>query len=237
LKTSAHIASTYEAAYAGGESEWRRIGAIEKANNIIALCRGCRIESVVEIGAGEGSVIERLASLNFAKSFHACEISQAAVHTIKGRSIDRLADCVLFDGYRTPFDDKRFDLAIMTHVIEHVEHPRVLLYEAMRVARLVFVEVPLEHTVRLPRDFRFTHIGHINFYTETTIRALLQSCGLRIIGQKTTNSSKGTHSFHKSATGSAKYYIKAAGLALAPSLAKALFVYNSSLLCESRNSV
>jgi len=236
LKTSNHIASTYEDAYVCGESEWRRIGAIEKADNVIELCRGHRIQSAVEIGAGEGSVIERLASLGFAKSFYACEISQTAVRTIRARGIDRLAECVLFDGYKVPFGDQRFDLAIMTHVIEHVEHPRALLYEAMRVARLVFVEVPLEHTVRLAHDFRFTSTGHINFYTEKTIRSLLQSSGMRIIRQKTTNSSKQTHTFQTGAAAAAKFYIKSAGLALAPSLAKALFVYNTSLLCERQSS-
>ncbi len=46
-----------------------------------------------------------------------------------------------------------------------VEHPRTLLHEARRVARHVFVEVPLEHNLRLPRDFAADDLGHINAYT------------------------------------------------------------------------
>lgn len=49
--------------------------------------------------------------------------------------------------------DGSFDLAIQSHVLEHVEYPRVVSHEAARVADYVFVEVPLELNRRTAEHF------------------------------------------------------------------------------------
>ncbi|MCD4670763.1 MAG: class I SAM-dependent methyltransferase [Actinomycetia bacterium] len=68
----------------------------------------------------------------------------------------------MFDGYSIPYDNAHFDLAILSHVIEHVEYPRRLLRKAGRVALYVFVDVSLEDTIRFTRDVRFSRTDHIN---------------------------------------------------------------------------
>ena len=68
------------------------------------------------------------------------------MEAIRAKNIPGLFDCKVFDGYTIPYDDNAFDLVVLSHVVEHVEHPRKLLYEAKRVARYVFIEVPLEAT-------------------------------------------------------------------------------------------
>ena len=80
--------------------------------------------------------------------------------------------------------DARFDLAVLSHVLEHAEHPRRLLAEASRVARVLFVEVPLEDTWRLARDFTPDAVGHINFYSMASLRRLVQSCGLEVLDER-----------------------------------------------------
>jgi len=197
MKTSTHLLYNYRDYYAEGESEWRWLGAIDKANNIRALCKNLSINSVIEIGAGEGSILKRLSELNFAQEFYACEISQTGVEAIKKRNIEQLIDCFLFDGNTISYDNKSFDLAVLSHVIEHVEYPRQLLYEARRVAKYVFVEVPLDDTIRLPRDFIFDRVGHLNSYSPKTIRRLLQTCNLEVLDQQITNSSKASYKFLK----------------------------------------
>ena len=159
---NAHLSANYEDYYEDGDSEWRRLGAIGKVDNIVSLCRGLPHSSVLEIGAGEGSILNRLSGLDFGEELYALEISPSGVKTIKNKKISRLLECKVFDGYHVPYGDDRFDIAIVSHVVEHVEHPRQLLYEASRVAKYVFVEVPLEDTIRLPRDFVFDKVGHIN---------------------------------------------------------------------------
>jgi hypothetical protein len=114
-----------------------------------------------------------------------------------------------------------------------VEHPRQLLYEAARVAKYVFVEVPLEDTIRLPDDFVFDKVGHINFYSSKTIRRLLQSCNLRIIRQIITNPAKGTFTHKKGAKGLINYYVKQFLLRAAPRVATRIFTYHAALVCAS----
>jgi ubiquinone/menaquinone biosynthesis C-methylase UbiE len=140
----------------------------------------------------------------------------------------------VFDGYHVPYDDGKFDIAILSHVIEHVDHPRALLYEASRVAKFVFVEVPLEDTIRLSNDFVFDRVGHINFYSLKTIRRLLQSCGLKIFGQIVTNQPKATYTYQKGTKGLLNYYIKRVLIQFVPGFASSLFTYHAALICEKR---
>lgn len=222
----------YDGYYAGA-SEWRRLGAEDKAANVLCLCAGVPHERVVEIGAGEGSLLARLAELGFGAERSALDVSQSGVDAIQARRIPGLVEARVFDGYAAPFEDGHFDLAILSHVLEHAEHPRQLLTEAARVARRVFVEVPLEETWRLPRDFVPDDVGHINFYSEKSIRHLVQSCGLAVREQIVTNPSRATYSFRSSVSGSLRWGVKELLLRAAPGFSGRCFTYHSALLCEA----
>jgi SAM-dependent methyltransferase len=230
LKVSSELRRHY-GEYYDGASEWRWLGALDKGANILALCTAVPHRAILEIGAGEGSVLKRLSQLSFADEMYALEISESGVAAIRSRNIERLVECSLFDGYCVPYPDKRFDLAILTHVIEHVEHPRKLLREAARVARYVFVEVPLEDTIRLKNDFVFDSLGHINSYSRKTFRHLVQSCGLKVNRQIVTNPSRAVYVHQSGAVGALKHFIRAGALATLPALAARIFTYHSALLC------
>jgi hypothetical protein len=227
------LADNYRDYYKDGASEWRRLGSLGKVDNIVTLCRHLAPTSVIEIGAGEGSNLRRLAEVDFCKSLWAVDISPTGVNAVVNKSIPTLVECRLFDGYHVPYADKQFDLAILSHVLEHVEHPRLLIYEAARVAKFVFVEVPLEDTIRLPQDFTFDVVGHIDAYSPRSIRRLLQSCGLSIERQVTTNPAKGTYTYLRGRPGLVNYYTKLLLLRLWPSLATRIFTYHGALLCAS----
>lgn len=231
LKVSNHLQSNYDNYYEDGDSEWRRLGAVDKANNIQSLCEKLNITSAIEIGAGEGSVLSELAARDVATDFVALEISPTGVATIKEKNIPGLKECSTFDGYNVPYENEIFDLAIMTHVIEHVEYPRKLIYEAARIAKHVFIEVPCEDNSRLTGDFSPDKVGHINFYSPKTIRRLLQTCNLEVINQIVTHPSRATYKFQKGNKGLANFYIKETLLKASPTIATALFTYNSSLIC------
>lgn len=231
IQSREHITTNYDKYYESGDSEWRRIGAVCKVDNIISLCADLPKASVLEIGAGEGSILKRLSELNFGEQLYALEISNSGVETIRNKKISRLMECQIFDGYHMPYDDDRFDIAILSHVLEHVEHPRQLLYEASRVAKYLFVEVPLEDNLRLPRDFVFDKVGHINFYSPKTIRQLVQSCSLNVLSQKISNPSSATYTFRNKYKGLLNYGIKGFLLSLFPRLATIFFTYRASLVC------
>ena len=233
LKVSTHLQSNYEDYYIDGDSEWRWLGAIDKAHNIQTLCKGLSINSVIEIGAGEGSILKRLSDLNFAQKLYALEISPTGVAAIKNKEIPHLRECSLFDGYNIPYDNKKFDLAVLSHVVEHVEYPRKLLYEAKRVAKYIFVEVPLEDNLRLPQNFVFDSVGHINFYSPKTIRQMLQTCNLNVLNQQTKNLSKNVYLFQFGKKGLVNFYIKEFMHKFFPFLATEIFTYHSSIICEA----
>jgi len=233
IGVSDRLKQNYDDYYRSDEAEWRRLGAIDKAANIIRLCGSVPHRSIIEIGAGEGAILARLAELGFGDELYAVEISASGVESIERRCIPGLVESRLFDGSRVPYGDQRFDVAVMSHVLEHVEHPRQLLYEAARVARFVFIEVPLEDISRMPRDFVFDRVGHINHYSARTVRWLMQSSGLRVLQQLVTNPSKATYRYGGGSAALVNFYVKELLLRMLPGTAMRHFSYHCSLLCEA----
>ena len=229
-KLKAHYANYY-----GGESEWRWLSAVDKVNNIVSLCKKYPHKKILEIGSGEGSVLKRLSDLQFGDSLYSIEISKTAVEIIHKRKIKSLNECKLFDGYNIPYEDNKFDLAILSHVVEHLEYPRRMLYEAARVANHVFVEVPLEDNMRLKKDFLFETAAHINTYSRKTIRRLVQTCGLEILSQAVTNHSYRVHKcmFGKKAV--ITYPLTELTLRIMPGIAASLWTYHCPLVCRKKD--
>jgi ubiquinone/menaquinone biosynthesis C-methylase UbiE len=237
VKISEHLSDHYDHIYsrAKEETEWLDIQANNKIRNILRLCSNCKHDSVLDIGAGTGSVIKGLSGRKFGQAFWGLDISEKAVEIVKRRNIATLVECKLFDGYNIPYSSDEFDLAIISHVIEHSEFPRTLLYEAARVARFVYVEVPLEETIRLKKDFVLDAAGHINFYNSKTIRLLLQTCNFQVLRQTTSNSSARSYEYLYGNKGLALFLVKEAALRIAPSMARSFFEYDSALICQKMN--
>lgn len=222
--------------YYEGESEWRWLGAIDKAANVVALCDkivSIPHNTVLDIGSGEGALIKRLSDIGFGHELYSLEISTSAIDIIIKRNIPRLVECKLFDGYRIPYEDKKFDLAILSHVVEHVEYPRMILREAGRVANYVFVEVPLELNARLPENYKWDKVGHINFYCPKTIRRLLQTTGFEVVSLKIINPSYAVYKYRFGKKAIFRFLPKEILLRLWPCLATSLYTYHCAILCQS----
>lgn len=219
--------------YRSADAEWRKLGAADKALNIVSLCESLPHSSVLEVGAGDGAILEKLSELGFGREYVALEISSSGVEAIRSKRIPALVDSRVFDGYAIPFEDRAFDLVVLSHVLEHAEYPRKLLYEAARVATHAFVEVPLEDTLRLASDFVPDETGHINEYSARSIRRLVQTCGLDVIAQKVVIPSRAVHRFRSGTMGVAAYHVKAAALRFAPAVATQFLTYHSVLVCRA----
>ncbi len=127
-----------------------------------------------------------LAEKNFAPEYHAVEISESGVEHIKARDIPNLKSVEIFDGYRLPFADNSFDLVILSHVLEHVEHERILLRELKRVAGYCVIEVPLDYRPDVDKRIKhFLAYGHINMYTPTSLRYLLKTESFEVVADLT----------------------------------------------------
>jgi ubiquinone/menaquinone biosynthesis C-methylase UbiE len=164
----------YSSQYSDQTDEWRRLGAIRKSKNILEITKGEVFKRVLEVGAGDGSILKYLSEQNFSNEFYAVEISESGLKQIVSKEIKHLVNAQLFDGYHLPFADKFFDLVILTHVLEHVEHERLLLRELHRVAHKVVLEVPKDYRFAADKKIKhFLSYGHINIYTPTFLKFLV----------------------------------------------------------------
>jgi ubiquinone/menaquinone biosynthesis C-methylase UbiE len=183
---SGSVKTAYDSFYEKHDEAWRMLGAKYKAQHIIDVCKDISHKSVLEVGAGDGSILKLLADSNFAEEYSAVEISESGVEHIRARDIKNLKSVQIFDGYHLPFGDDEFDLVILSHVLEHVEHERLLLREIRRVAKICLIEVPIDY--RFGVDHRIKHFlgyWHINMYTPTSLRYLLLTEGFKVVNDLT----------------------------------------------------
>lgn len=181
-----NVIEAYNDFYTGDEIEWRMLGARSKARNIVEVCKNLHPTKVLEVGAGDGSILHYLDDWKFGEELYALEIAESGVTIIRERKLASVKEVKSFDGYRIPYADDAFDLVILAHVLEHVEHERMLIRELKRVAKHLVIEVPLDYRFGVDKRMKhFLDYGHINMYTPTLIRFLLQSEGLEILSDKT----------------------------------------------------
>lgn len=179
---SDNVKTAYSSFYEKDDKGWRLLGAKYKAQRIMAIGKGYTFNNALEVGAGDGSILKLLSESGFAKQYYAVEISESGVERIKAQNITNLKSVQVFDGYKLPFADDEFDVVILSHVLEHVEHERILLRELRRVAKMCLIEVPKDY--RYGVDQRLNHFlgyGHINMYTPTLLRYLLLTEGFTIV--------------------------------------------------------
>ena len=180
-----NVIDAYNDFYTGNELEWRMLGAKSKALNLVEVCKNIKHTKVLEVGAGDGSILHYLNEWDFADELYALEISESGVSVIESRNLSKLKAVSSFDGYTIPYEDDSFDLVVLAHVLEHVEHERILIRELKRVAKYLVIEVPLDYRFGVDKRMKhFLDYGHINMYTPTLIRFLLQSEGLIVEADK-----------------------------------------------------
>jgi len=176
MQISENVKESYSTQYDAGSVEWRNMGAKYKAMNIVALSKNISFKNVLEVGAGEGSILSWLSKWKFSNDLNCVEISESGIEMIKSKNIENLKDILLFDGYKIPYADDHFDLVICSHVLEHVEHERVLLREIKRVSKYQIFEVPIDFSFYVDKKLKhFLAYGHINIYTPSLFRFLLKT--------------------------------------------------------------
>jgi SAM-dependent methyltransferase len=224
----------YGAAYTtDGRFDLRWLDSFDKVRNIRSLCDTVPHASILDIGCGDGAVLKRLSDEEFGRQFYGLEISRTGLALTEKRAINNLVECKLYDGYTIPYGDDQFDLAVLSHVVEHLEHPRVLLREAGRVAARVFLEVPLEDNYRQKWNYVANDArGHINLYSSKSARWLVQTSGFEIVRQVITIPS--FEVLHRR-TGAKLFFLyppfKLAGQ-LVPSIATKILTYHCAILCR-----
>lgn len=228
MQVEEKLTSLYDDYYTDGSvAKKRAMTALQTVGHITGLIGNETLGSVLDVGAGDGAVLVEMARQQLGTSYCAVDISKSGVDQILARNIPNLKEALLFDGYKIPYPDDSFDLALGIHVIEHVEHERAFIREIIRVAKRVYVEVPLEHTIRLNRAIAVSGpYGHINFYTPDSFRNLLLTGGATVRALKTFPHDRDFEIFMAGKLkGSIKYALRTAALKAFPRPATDIFVY------------
>jgi SAM-dependent methyltransferase len=224
----------YSRKYDGRMTEWRAMCALDKASNIENMVAGMRssIQHVLDVGCGTGAVLEHLAAQKIGSSFTGIEIGTERSQGQPGKDFHIHS----FDGQRIPYDDKSFDLAYATHVLEHVTDERGFLSEMRRVSRqFVYLEVPCELHLRSSRRAlqQSLDIGHINAYTPESFALQLETSGLTVKNLKVFDQRYAIHRFNSPAwVAIFKSSTRKGFLKLNQSLACRIFTYHCGALCE-----
>lgn len=181
----AEIQDFYERGYARalGDGEWlrkwREVGASSKADHVRRLLGGIPApRTVIEVGCGEGAVLAELARRGVGETRIGIDISSSAIKVAAARP--EITRARVFDGLHIDAADQYYDLAVCTHVLEHLAQPAALLGEIERVARAVVVEVPLERNLSARRPTARAlseRSGHIQRFDRTDIRRMIESTG------------------------------------------------------------
>jgi predicted TPR repeat methyltransferase len=235
LTTESSLQAMYDTYYEGDPSLLvkREITARQTLDHMKAVLGDQRFQRVIDVGAGEGSLLEQLDKTDIAEELYGVEISHSGTDIIRRKAIRKLKEVRIFDGYSMPYADQFFDVAISTHVLEHVEHERIFLYELKRVAKHILIEVPLEHTIDVQKAFRQSRPhGHINFYNPDTLRNLLETSGLKCVDLKLFPASRELEIFCSGKVkGAMKNRMRQTALSIAPKLATSMMSYMCMALC------
>lgn len=212
----------------------RELTALDTVKHIQSVCDISQSQKILDVGAGEGSLLECLSKLDYNFQLYGVEISTSGIENINSKKISKIVEVLQFDGYTIPYPDKYFDLAVCIHVLEHVEHERLFINELKRVANRVIIEVPLEHTFRVSRAIQGGKLyGHINFYTVDTFLNIIETCSMRVVNFQVLTFSQQFECFMDGRfKGWFKHNIRATALRLLPKLAPSMMVYFCILICE-----
>jgi SAM-dependent methyltransferase len=229
------LADPAEAARMG---EWRALGARVKAGHVQRLLRRLSLSprSLVEIGCGDGALLAELHARGVAPVLDGFEVSEPAARMAAGRGVARRVEA--YDGVRVPADDGAYDLAVLSHVVEHVPEPLPLLQEAARVARWVLVEVPLEDNrsaARPAKRAEAARIGHVQFFSRPAIRDLLAEAGIAVRAELSDPLPREHHAFFSPGpAATAKWAARLAAWRLAPRRAEQLFTVHYAAVGRGR---
>jgi SAM-dependent methyltransferase len=246
----AQLVRFYDEAYAQPDparaalyARWRALGAVGKADHVLALCARAALRAgghpinTLEIGCGDGALLCELHARAFGGRLAGVEITEAAVAIARDRS--EIDSVERYDGSRLPAGDGAYELGILSHVLEHVPDPAALLAEAARVCDAVVMEVPLEANLSARRSSKLEHareVGHLQRLDRAGARAIVARANLRIACELEDPLPLAAHLFFATtpsarARARAKHALRTCLHRLAPSLARRLFTVHYACLC------
>ena len=136
-------------------------------------------ESILDVGAGEGFILEKLRVNNIGKTLEGIEYMDDAIAL--GKKVNPKVKIKKGDIYKLPYKDNAFELLICTEVLEHLDDPKLALAELKRVtSKHLILSVPNEPLFTVQRFLRGKnmlklgdHPEHINHWNAGSFRKFI----------------------------------------------------------------
>jgi|GEM_PF-1990141 len=114
------------------------------AENMLAIMPDRKFESIIDIGCGDGALLEGIIGELKPQKITGLDISNKALSAARAK-VKRGHFFSADLEKKLPFKDKEFDLAILCDILEHVKNPKELAKEAQRISKYTAFKIPLEN--------------------------------------------------------------------------------------------
>jgi len=173
------------------KKEGRGIG---KANlSLLQELHKIDFKSLLDVGCGDGLLLEHLRKIYPKKTFVGADISETALKAARGKKLT----VKKIDGEKLPFKDNSFDAVVSVQVLQHVENPDKFIKELQRVSKkFVLINAPnhswwrfrVKKMIGLKPDIMVGETRHTSFFDFMKLKELLEKNRLEIISFDATGS-------------------------------------------------
>lgn len=146
---------------------------------LLRLIKSISVNSIYEVGSGEGEIINIVSNINDFKFILGSDIDKKLLNQNTNKF--PFYHWILNKAERLPIRENSIDLVIACEVLEHINSPEDFLEECKRLnAKYYLFSIPNEPLWRILNILRFKYLkdfgntpGHINHWSITKIRNLV----------------------------------------------------------------
>ncbi len=134
------------------------------------------VETVLEIGCASGYLLSLFKKAG--KIVYGVEPSQENVCSAKYfYDIDMY--CGLVEDFLKKENSPKYDLVILSHVLEHIKNPKLLIQQIKSICKYIFIEVPCIELKKVDQPYGFFCNEHFGYYSMNSLDYLMNSCGFK----------------------------------------------------------
>lgn len=129
--------------------------------NILSSVKSIEAENILDVGCGEGFVINYLSDNGVSSKIWGTDINLSSLNYLKSSTM-RKTDCSLMDIYKLAISDKSVDLVLALEVLEHLDEPDKALCEIKRITKKNCIfSVPYEPFFRIGNFLRGKNLSQL----------------------------------------------------------------------------
>lgn len=147
--------------------------------------------NILDIGCGYGYVISDL--LDITKNITGIDYDSTSIENAKKRIQAKEVSLFCIDVFEYLKDnpEKKFDIIILSHLIEHIDNPEVFLKKLSTKAPLIYIEVPDFEATHLNlyrqavhSNLNYTDADHVTEFDRKDLMEMISQAGLLVFAEE-----------------------------------------------------